>query len=127
MKSYIPKTKEDINAVKQLDKMTFTEISQDINALLEWTQDMHWDVAKGIADYLANYIDFMDNELIEILKSKDEIWKYNVLYSIVFKSNNNISKLLRLEIQRIAYEPTKQEIEEEIDLLAIDVLNKFPN
>lgn len=125
MKSYIPKTKEDINAVVQLNTINFTEITQDIRPLLEWTQDMHWDVASGISHYFTNYIDRIDKEIVEILRSNDEVWKYNVLYFIVYKSKNNISKLLRLEIQRIAYEPTKQEIEEEIDLLAIDILSKI--
>jgi hypothetical protein len=124
MKTYIPKTKDDISAIYELEKQSLFEIKPDVKILLEWMQDMHWDVSIGIMNYFKKYINQIDNEIIEILASSDEEWKYNILYFLIKDSNvENFSKDLMVIIKRIAYKPNPSEIEEGLDVLAQNILN----
>jgi len=123
MKSYIPKTKDDINAINELQKYSFLEIQEDVKILLEWMQDMHWDVAIGIVKYFKNYIIEIEKEIIEILNSNDEEWKYNVLHFLIKDfQEKKLPKKLKEEIQRMAFSPNLSEIEEELDILSKEIL-----
>jgi hypothetical protein len=123
MKTYIPKTKDDIDAIYELEKLCLFEIKPDVKILLEWMQDMHWDVSIGIMNYFKKDINQIENEIIEILASNDEEWKYNILYFLIKDSNaENFSRDLTEKIKRIAFKPNPSEIEEGLNVLAQNIL-----
>jgi hypothetical protein len=123
MKLYIPKTKDDVNAIYELEKHQLFEVKQDVKILLEWMQDMHWDVSMGIVNYFKNNVNQIEDEIIEILNSNDEEWKYNILYFLIKDINGEtLSRKLEDEIQRIAYKPNLTEIDEELNILALNIL-----
>ena len=126
MKKYIPKTKDDIKAIYELEKKNIFEIKPDVKILLEWIQDMHWDVSMGIMNYFKKNINEIDNEIIEILDSNDEEWKYNILFFLVKDSKpENFSKDLKQIIKRIAFNPNPTEIEEGLNVLAQNIIKSF--
>ena len=123
MKKYIPKTKDDINAIHELKNYAFEDIKGDIMVLLEWMQDMHWDISHDIAIYFRPYVNEIEDDLITILESNDEEWKHGVLCFLIGKSSKKLSRKLVDVLKRIADKPNAKEIEAEINILALDILN----
>ncbi|MFB6457104.1 DUF5071 domain-containing protein [Chitinophaga sp. Hz27] len=69
---------------------------------------------------LEPFSDKLVPEILEILKTNDGVWKYWILTTLARKTKDE--RLLK-EIERIAKHPTKDEIEEEVNLEAIAILN----
>jgi len=127
MKKFIPKTKDDINSITELENCTFSEIKDYTMELLSWMQDMHWDVAHGISKYFQPFVNEIENDLIVILKSNDQQWKYAILSFLVDKSSKKLPFNLINILIKIDHYPTKEEIEEEINILARNILLKEIN
>lgn len=111
-KNYIPKDKSDIIAVKNLNSLLFDVVKSDVPRLLESLQDMHWDIAFGVAKYFIPYVSDISNELLLILKTGDENWKFNIINALVKYSPDKLDPELLREIERIAKYPSEGEIED---------------
>ncbi|PJJ79143.1 DUF5071 domain-containing protein [Mucilaginibacter auburnensis] len=120
LKELIPKNKFDEEGIEKLSKLTFEEIHPIVPELLEWLQDMNWPVARPIAEILFPFVDKITDDLIKILRGDDSLWKYWIL--VVLLKNTNNPRLLK-EIDRLARFPTKNEIENEVDVEAGLILN----
>nr|WP_294782331.1 DUF5071 domain-containing protein [uncultured Flavobacterium sp.] len=121
IENLIPKDKFDFETVELLKKYSFEEIKPIIPDLLEWMQDMNWPISKPIADFLLPFKEQIAPELVTILKTNDGIWKYWILISFGKTIQND---LVLNEIKRIAKNPTKEEIENDLPEIATDILNK---
>ncbi|MBC8643248.1 DUF5071 domain-containing protein [Flavobacterium lindanitolerans] len=95
----VPKNKEDLNFINNLKLKSISEIRDFIPQLLEWMQDMNWPQAPLIADYFSPYINEIQEELISILKSNDEIWKYWILHGLILHSEITPSRKILLEVK----------------------------
>ncbi len=124
-KNLIPKGKEDTNFINVLKMKSISEIRDLIPQLLEWMQDMNWPQAPLIADYFSPYINEIQEELISILKSNDEIWKYWILHGLILHSEITPSQKILLEVKRVYLNASKQEKEEEVDVIAKEILEKY--
>ncbi|ACU62423.1 DUF5071 domain-containing protein [Chitinophaga pinensis] len=120
-KPYIPKTKFDDKAVALLRTMTPAQIREDVPALLTWLQDLNWPIASDVSDYLIPYVNDIKNEILDVFRTYDETWKRNVL-CLLGDVPHQLDEMLLLSLKRMASAPTPGEKEEEIDLLAIDIL-----
>lgn len=76
MKEFIPSIKSDTDAVLKLKNYSVEEIKDDVPFLMEWLQDMNWPVAIDIRNYFSNHINKIDDEIIAVLQTTDEVWKY---------------------------------------------------
>ena len=121
IQNLIPKDKHDIERAKNLKNYSYSEISSIIPQLLQWIQDINWPVAKPVSEYLISINENISPEILDILKTNDEVWKYWTI-SIFGRVTND--KLIRTEIIRIARNPTKSEIAEEVNEIANDVIQK---
>jgi hypothetical protein len=123
MKNYIPKNKDDLEAIEFLKHCSFAEIEHnDVSSLLEWMQDMHWEVAHKIAKYFIPYINDIKANLIIILDSNDNEWKYGVLFFLINKSEKKLDEDLMMVIKRIAEFPNTAEKSENLDQIANEIL-----
>jgi len=127
MKDYThltPKDKFDDSHIDELNTFSVDEIRVIVPRLLEWLQDGNWPISNKIQVYFEPRIHEIENELIQILTTNDEIWKYYILRLI-----NNSGKLpgekIKSEIYRIALHPKPSETEEELDQIAAEILKKF--
>jgi hypothetical protein len=121
MKKYIPKSKDDFEAINFLNTCSFELVKEDALNLLTWMQDMHWEVAHGISLYFRTYINDIKNELIVILKSNDIEWKFAILNFLIAESTLVINEDLMVIIKRIALEPTEAEIVEDLHIVAMRI------
>ncbi len=118
IENLIPKDKFDIITAEKLKNYSFEEIKPIIPNLLEWLQDLNWPVSKLIADFLIPFSENIAFEILKILQGNDEMWKYWIL--LVFgKIIKN--ELVIKEINRIAQNPTLEEIDAEVYELAKEI------
>ena len=120
IKELIPAHKDDQKVIERLKKLSFEEIKPIIPDLLEWLQDMNWPIAGPVAEILKPFSDSIVPEIIKILKTNDGLWKWGILTALARTTTN---QMLLTEIERMAKFPTRDEIEEELNVEAIAVLN----
>ena len=124
--NFIPSHKSDLAACEVLRNTSFEIVEPFAMQLLEWVQDINWPVAASVAAYLSPHSVALSDELLEILKSNDHVWKYWVLFHILDADDlPNYPRSLTAEIERIAYSPTYGEWEEETDEAAQYLLESF--
>jgi hypothetical protein len=127
IRQLIPKDKFDIDTASQLRNYSYAEIKPIVPELLEWIQDMNWPVARTIADYLESISENLADEILKVLKGNDDIWKWGCL-RIYLRTIDKINDEGFLnEIKRIASHPTKGEIEEDVNELAIELVGGIKN
>jgi hypothetical protein len=119
IQNLIPKHKFDIEIAEKLTDCAVEDIKPIIPSLLEWLQDMNWPIARPISKYLISINDQITNEILEVFKTKDEVWKYWIISNF---GPITTSIEVRNEIERIAYHPTKNEQTEELDELSLEIL-----
>ena len=121
IKNLIPKDKFDLETVEKLKQHSFDDIEPIVPDLLEWLQDINWPVSQPIAEFLIPFSEKIAPELLKILKSKDEMWKYWIL--VAFGKNIKNTLVLK-EINRIAENPTQDEIDDGVNEIANEINNK---
>ncbi|MBB4804163.1 hypothetical protein HNP37_004249 [Flavobacterium nitrogenifigens] len=121
IKNLIPKDKFDFETVEKLKGYSFDDIEPIIPDLLEWLQDMNWPISKPIAEILIPFAEKISPQILKILQSEDQVWKYWIL--LIFGKIINDKSVLK-EIERIAKNPTKGEVEDEVFEIAKEIINK---
>lgn len=127
LKHLIPKDKHDISAVEKLVGYSFDEIEPIVPDLLEWLQDINWPVAKPIAKCLLAYTERLTPYLLEILKTSDGMWKYWCLDVFFVGSKTQPSAEIKAALHRIVQFPSNDELEDEVYLLATEILHEQKN
>lgn len=120
IKKLIPKHKDDQEVIAGLKKLSFEQLEPIIPELLVWLQDTNWPIARPVADILEPFADRIVPEIIKILKTNDGEWKRRILMSL---ARDTTDPILLQEIERIAKFPSRDEIEDEVNLEAIAILN----
>lgn len=121
----IPKNKGDIKTAEKLQDYGYDVIKPIIPELLTWIQDMNWPVAGTVANYLESVSEHLTDEIVCILRGTDEVWKYWCVKVFGLDTEKSIAPKLMAEFKRIATNPTQQEIDEEVQELTIELLNKL--
>jgi hypothetical protein len=122
IRKLIPEDKDDFETVERLKAISFDELKPIVSELLTWLQDLHWQIARSIAEILIPFVDRLIPDFIEIFKTNDSEWKYNILILFGYTTNDPI---FIEEIRRISFNPTQDEISEEVDIEARSILSKL--
>lgn len=118
---FIPTSKDDFETVTRLKKLPYDELRFIFPELLKWLQDLHWPIARDVAEILGPFVNEHSDDLIKVLRGNDGEWKLNIL--VLFgRTTKNISLLE--EIRRIAFNPTHDEISQEVDIEAKNILSR---
>jgi hypothetical protein len=112
--------KDDQKVIEGLKKLSFEEIKPIIPDLLEWLQDINWPIAGPVAEILMPFSDNIVPDIIKILKTNDGLWK---LWTLTTLARTTADPILLTEIERIAKFPTRDEIEEEVNIEAVAIIN----
>lgn len=121
VRALIPKNVCDESGIEKLKQLSFNQIQPIVPDLLEWLQDCNWPVARSVLEILRPLVDQITPEILEVLNGNDGVWKYWILQNLILKTTNPI---LLKEINRIASFPTSEEKEQELDLIAVDILRE---
>ncbi|PJJ07966.1 uncharacterized protein DUF5071 [Flavobacterium sp. 1] len=121
MKQLIPKDKFDIETAEKLNEYSINEIRLIVPVLLEWMQDGNWPVFYPIRLYFEKHVKDIQNEILDIFKTNDNLWKYWILLNLGQGIDDN---RLISEIKRIGLNPTNLEKVEELDEIAKELIEK---
>ena len=124
IRSFIPRDKYDVERAEMAIKLGYPAVTPILPELLEWIQDMNWLVAQPLAPFLASIGSPLIPHIHQIFRTDDEVWKYWII-SRIFSESRELATAFRAEIERIAYSPTKQEEEEELQETALDLLKEY--
>ena len=121
----IPIDKCDVDSIKKLQACSDKEVLPYTEELLTWVQDVNWPVAAPICMRLSMLGEKITEPIVSILNSNDSIWKYNVITQIITKFREPIpDKIIELLI-RIINSPSEDEKQEEVDLVAKDIMVRY--
>jgi Domain of unknown function (DUF5071) len=120
LQELIPKGKHDMETARKLFEHSYSEVSPIVPQLLEWLQDGNWPVARLVADFLRTVQDEITDDIINVLKTNDDVWKYWCLHNFGYRASGIDGRLLN-EIKRIAASPSDSEIIEGVHEAAVEI------
>lgn len=118
----LPRDKFDNDRVEMLKKMDRDKILPLLPSLLEWIQDMNWPIASGVLELLLTFPEEIVPHVQDVLSSDDECWKWFVLHYLVTELPVDSRVQFRESLIRIAETPTRNELVEELDEIAKEIL-----
>lgn len=122
LKSLVPKHKFDIARANKLKQYSYEEVKPIVPQLLTCLQDGHWDISEPVAMFLQTLTPHITEEIIKILQTNDEQWKYQCIRWFGFDTQDII---LQNEIKRIARHPTKNEVEDLVQEIAEEAMQNW--
>ncbi|MBR1749426.1 MAG: DUF5071 domain-containing protein [Ruminococcus sp.] len=121
----IPKDKFDTSSFKKLMSLNDNEIDAIVPELLEWIQDMNWEVSAYMIQVLSSHQCAVEKYLLNLLKpeQKDDEWKRNIIKHLLSNWSSYPDDVrITTEIRRIAQHPTDGERSESVDVAANEYL-----
>lgn len=120
--AFIPATKMDLDACWILAKTRDEEIRPYLVELVRWLADSNWPIAVPIINRLESVGTELVPVLLDVLKGSDHSWKYFLLSGLMLSCKPEVRELCMEEVVRIMNNPSASEREEEVDLVASDVM-----
>jgi len=118
----IPSSKHDLATAEKLHQYSIEELRPIIPTLLEWMQDGNWPVFVPVRDYLKKYVADIQDEILAIFRTEDDVWKYWILLS--FGEQLTDRRLIE-KVQRMAQQPTDSERLEGLEEIAQELISKM--
>jgi len=124
MEKFIPRHKDDIASAQKLWEYDWDFIKPYVSELLPWMQDMNWPVAREIANFLRQYSSDLGKELVLVMRSNDDIWKYWCLRELIqHHPGLHADQHLLAEMTRISKRPSIGELEEGVKEAIDEILS----
>ncbi len=120
----IPKHKGDFSVITSLNEASLDQLKLNVWGLLEWMKDLNWPVSRPIAEKLRKHTPDILEELMAILLGSDEEWKYSCIAVFGIASSNPPLEL-RNKIIDMCKQPTKSEVEADINYIACEVIKTW--
>ena len=117
----IPVTKFETEKALALVQLGFPAVEPVMPQILEWLQDLNWPVGQIFQPFLVGIGEPLAPYFRTVLAGEDDGWKYSLLRVIVDQSPE-LARKLRPELERAARNPSAGESKEEVDLVAIEIL-----
>ncbi len=115
-----------MQAVRLLMAKTKFVSHYDALSLLEWMQDMHWEVAHPIADYMRAHVNKIHSEIISIFQSEDNEWKFNLIMFILLDNINlKVEDDLLSVLKKMAANPSFDEKDNDVDEVCKELLGSI--
>jgi hypothetical protein len=120
----VPNNKHDFQACKRLSLASDDEVIECLVELLEWLQDINWPVTPYVIERIYKLDSALIEPIREILNSTDGVWKHIIISQLIGKTSKKTRLELKGEILRLIKNPTKNDINEEVNMVAKEVLHK---
>ncbi|MGE7688361.1 DUF5071 domain-containing protein [Lysinibacillus sp. NPDC097214] len=118
----LPRHKFDKDRVEMIIKMDRDIILPLLPNLLEWIQDMNWPVAPSVLELLLTFPEEIVPHVQDVLSSDDENWKWFILHFLIIELPVESRVQFREYLTRVAETPTPNELAEELDEIAKEIL-----
>jgi len=124
--SLIPIAKYETEKASELVRLGFPAVEPVMPQILEWLQDPNWPVGLIFQPFLIRIGQPLTPYIRTILAGQDDGWKYSLLVAVVAPSIE-LAQTLRPELEHLATSPSTGESEEEVDLIAVEILDALRN
>jgi hypothetical protein len=121
-KDLLPRHKTDNDRVETIKKMDRDKILPLLPSLLEWIQDMNWPVAPSILKLLLTFPEEIVPHVQDVLSSDDDNWKWFILHFLVIELPVDSRVQFKEYLTRVTETPSQNEIAEELDEIAKEIL-----
>ncbi|MEK4425992.1 DUF5071 domain-containing protein [Solibacillus sp. FSL K6-1523] len=121
-KELLPRNKFDNDRVEMIKKMDRDKILPLLPNLLEWIQDMNWPVATSVLELLLTFPEEIIPHVQDVLSSDDDNWKWFILHYLVIELPIESRVQFREYLTRVSETPTHNELAEELDEIAKEIL-----
>jgi hypothetical protein len=118
----LSKDKHDQEAIERLRKLQPEQLVPLLPELLEWIADINWPICRDAIELVLTVPEHVAEPVCKVLQTTDEGWKCNCLDYVVRDLPQEEQQRLRPELERIAQNPTLEEIEEETRDTAQEIL-----
>ncbi|MDM5246000.1 DUF5071 domain-containing protein [Lysinibacillus sp. G4S2] len=122
LEDLLPRHKFDNDRVAMIKKMDRDKILPLLPNLLEWIQDMNWPVAPSVLELLLTFPEDIVPHVQGVLSSNDDSWKWFILKFLVIELPVESRVQFREYLTRVAETPTHNELAEELDEIAKEIL-----
>lgn len=119
---FLPRHKHDNDRIEMIKKMDRDKILPLLPYLLEWIQDMNWPVAPSVLELLLTFPEEIVPHVQAVLSSDDDNWKWFILHFLIIKLPVESRVQFREYLIRVAETPTHDELFEELDEIAKEIL-----
>jgi hypothetical protein len=119
----LPKDKHDDAAIAHISTLPESEIEPLLPEILTWLQDPNWPIARTVLPFILQHPALIVEPLRQVLRTDDVEWIYVVLCNVIKEMPLEERRKMRVEIERIAREPTEEEKENELDVDAQGILD----
>ena len=117
----IPRHKSDFERANRLIRLGYSNVKSILPEIIEWTLDGNWPIARRLQDFLICIGKPVAPFIKVILQNGNSSDKYHLLSGVVAHSNE-LNVELYSELLRMSEFPTKEEISDEIDVKAKEIL-----
>ena len=100
----------------------YPAIASILDALVDWTADSNWPVARPLAEYLITLGEPLIGPLSRVLQGSDGSRKYHVINLVVSPLPFDVLRRLEPDLRRLAEQPTADERREKADEAAREAL-----
>ena len=121
--SLIPQHKSDLERANAAVVAGYPTVAPILLQLLEWLQDYNWPVAKVLTPFFISIGKPLIPPIQHVMNTDDNVWKYWVMDVIMWDSYE-LTVAFQEELERLAWSPTDDEVAEELDRVAQEVLDK---
>ncbi|AVK85139.1 DUF5071 domain-containing protein [Lysinibacillus sp. B2A1] len=118
----LPRHKHDHDRIEMIKKMDRDKILPLLPNLLKWIQDMNWPVAPRVLELLLTFPEEIAPHVQYVLSSDDDNWKWFILHFLIIKLPVESRVQFREYLTRVAETPTDNELAEELDEIAKEIL-----
>lgn len=118
----LPRHKHDHDRVEMIKKMDRNKILPLLPNLLKWIPDMNWPVAPRVLELLLTFPEEIAPHVQDVLSSDDDNWKWFILHFLIIKMPVESRVQFREYLTRVAETPTDNELAEELDEIAKEIL-----
>jgi len=119
----VPTDKLDLDACDNLDEASDENVISNIEALLDWTQDINWPVAPLVINRLSSIGSKLAMPINKVLSGNDSAWKYLVITSLLPKLEPELKIEISHQLRKIVKSPTENDEQEEVNIVAREFLN----
>ena len=123
-RSLIPLDKHDHARAEAAIAAGYPIVEPILPELLEWLQDLNWPVAQQLAPFITSIGTPLIPHIRKIFETDDEMWKYWMM-NVILRKSPDVAAAFRDDLVRIAYEPTENEADHELDETALRVLKDY--
>lgn len=119
--SLVPVGKSEVDKAAALVQLGYPAVEPVMPQILEWLQDLNWPVGRVFQPFLARIGQPLAPYICAIFSGDDDVWKYNLLQAVV-RQSPELARALRPELERVAANPSTGESKEEVDQVAVEIL-----